>query len=1044
MLLCSTTAVAHSYSVEILGKDKGFEKSNFISITQDKSGFLWFCTQTGLIQYTGANTKKYIPASADSNGLLAEFYYQAYEDAQQFLWLASRNGFYRMDFSRKQVMAFFKEKRNPNSIPNNRVFSLLPYNDSLLFLACDRSGIVHFNTRKLQAERIRPNIEHTAIDEDRFWVRQYYFHSDTCVFLRTNSGYLQYNPIRQVVSAIKDTNGNLQQIQGMSSLFKDRDGFFWFADEQGKIWRWWPNKSLEAITDSSLQLAILAGENNFFDLDEQHLLISTAVQNFVLNKADFSLEQLELRSRLEDDLGKTTITSLYRTDDGNLFLGFRNGFLGQINPQQQQFQYKPLVSNTENSLNVAFIIDDTLYQKRYFTNYLGNDFFVEDLKTGNIKSFPKQSFSRISSNRILFDSQERLWAVQNEGVVEIDRLTQTLSFHKPDEPAWMLFDMVEIGPGEFVVGSFRNGLYHFKPDEGIFYKLAEKDGWIPTQIFSLFFDAQHNILWIGTVRNGLFRYDISTAQFKQYMPEVGNPKSIGGDWVRSFAMDHQGYLWMTTDPMGLSRFDYHAPEQEAFRNFSIQDGLPSNHASGLVVAADGTLWLSGLNGLASINPLTSEIKQWPIEKGAYNYRFHYANMSVNQSNQILIGTEKGYLQFDPEKLMLNTVPPKVYLTDFVVMDKDQRKISTGLSRQPIELKYNENYFNIEFAVINFAEPERNKVYYQLQGDRSDWQPIGHTNQIYFSKVSPGSYTFRLRAQNGDGVWSENEINIPIVIRPPFWRTTWFFVLMTALFVLILFLAFRYRLQHLLRENQLKNEKQMLQSEMEREMATLEMTALRAQMNPHFIFNCLNSINRFIIVNDNDTASEYLTKFSRLIRQVLDNSRSEKISLEREINTLLLYIEMEKLRFVDKFNFDIQVDEKLQCYQTFIQPMMVQPYVENAIWHGLMPLQEGGMLQISFKKVAGQLVVSVEDNGIGRQRSQAMKTMQCMPQRSHGMKVTAERLAMLNKKVNARAEIIVSDLLDKDEKPCGTRVELILPLDREAPDTITNEKNNIPL
>ncbi len=1033
-----------TYSIEILGKDKGFEKSNFISITQDKAGFLWFCTQTGLIQYTGANTKKYIPESADSSGLLAEFYYQAYEDAQQFLWLASRNGFYRMDASRRQVMAFFKEKNNPNSIPNNRVFSLLAYNDSLLFLSCDRSGIVQFNTRKLKAERISPKIEHTAIDEDRFWVRQYYLHSDTCVFLRTNTGYLQYNPVRRVVSDIRDTTVNMQQIRGMSSLFKDQDGFFWFTDEQGNLWRWWPGKSLDAVVDAILQPALLEGENNFFDLDAQHLLISTAVQNFVLDKTDFRLELLELRSRLEDDLGKTTITSFFRADDGNLFLGFRNGFLGQINPQQQQFQYKPLVSNTENPLNVAFIIDDTLYQKRYFTNYLGNDFFVEDLQTGSIIKIPKLSLSRISSNRILFDSQGRLWAVQNEGVVEIDRQTQALTFYKPDEPAWMFFDMVEIGPGDFMVGSFRNGLYHFKPDEGMYSKVPETGGWISTQIFSLFFDNQHNILWIGTVRNGLFRYDIATAQFMQYLPELDNPKSIGGDWVRSLVIDQQGYLWMTTDPMGLSRFDYHAPEQEAFRNFSIQDGLPSNHASGLVVSADGTLWLSSLNGLASINPLTFEIKHWPIEKGAYNYRFHYANLSVNHRNQVLIGTEKGYLQFDPERLMINTVPPKVYLTDFTVMDKHQRKLPVGLGQDAVRLRYHENYFNIEFAVINFTEPERNKVFYQLEGDRSGWQPIGNTNQIYFSKVSPGSYTFRLKAHNGDGVWSENEISIPIVIRPPFWRTNWFTALFALVLAAIAYLAFRYRLNHLLRENKLKTEKQMLKSEMEREMATLEMTALRAQMNPHFIFNCLNSINRFIIVNDNDTASEYLTKFSRLIRQVLDNSRSEKISLEREINTLQLYIQMEKLRFVDKFDFNIHIDEALDLHQTFIQPMMVQPYIENAIWHGLMPLQEGGQLKISFKKMSDQLVVSVEDNGIGRQRSQAMKTMQRMPRRSHGMRVTAERLAILNKKVDAKAEIIVTDLHNHYEKPCGTRVDLLLPLDNESPETVTSEKYNLPL
>lgn len=1024
---------AQSYSVEILGKDMGFEKSNYFSITQDKAGFLWFSTQTGLIQYSGSSAKKFLPESDTANGLVAEFFYQAYEDHEQILWLASRNGLYSMDASRKKTNGFFKGKDHHSNIPNNRIFSLLPYNDSILFLACDRSGIVHFNTRKMQARLVQPTFESESLDSERFWVRQYYYHSDSCVFLRSTFGFLQYNPVKQVVSAISDTIGDFEQITGMHSLFRNEDGIFWFADNNGILWRWQVGKSLTAIDDSALQQALKVGENNIFDFNEDHLVVSTAVQNFLVNKSDLSLQPLEMRSRLEDDLGKTTITAAYHANDGNIFLGFRNGYLGQINPHQQEFLYKPLVSKLENPLHIAFIIDDTIYHKRYFTNYLGSDFFVEDLKTGNIRSFSKQSFSRISSNRILFDSKGRLWAVQNEGVVEIDRQTQALSFYKPDVPAWMLFDMVEISPGTFIVGSFREGLYRFIPDDGIFDKITEKKGWIPTQVFSLLYDDIHQVLWIGTVRNGLFRYDPSNGKFKQYLPEIGNPKSIGGDWVRSFAIDHQGYLWMTTDPMGLSRFDYNAPEKEAFQNFSILDGLPSNHVSGLVAAADGNIWVTSLNGLASVDPTTFDIKHWPIEKGTYNYRFHYANLSINPNNKVFIGTDKGYLQFDPAQLTLNMVPPKVYLTDFVVMDKNQRQINTGLLGQAIELKHNENYFNIEFAVVNFTEPERNKIFYQLQGDREAWQPIGNTNQIFFSKVSPGSYTFRLKAQNGDGVWSENEISLPVTIHPPFWRTSWFILLMAGLLALLLFFAFRYRLQHLLRENKLQTEKQMLKTEMEREMATLEMTALRAQMNPHFIFNCLNSINRFIIVNDNETASEYLTKFSRLIRQVLDNSRSEKISLEREINTLTLYIEMEKLRFVDKFDYEIIVDNQLLLHQFFIQPMMVQPYVENAIWHGLMPMEKGGQLKVGFAQTANQLVVSVEDNGIGRQRSQAMKTMQRSPQRSHGMKVTAERLAILNKKVDGEAKIIVSDLTDKQDKPCGTRIDLILPLDIGKPE-----------
>jgi LytS/YehU family sensor histidine kinase len=208
-----------------------------------------------------------------------------------------------------------------------------------------------------------------------------------------------------------------------------------------------------------------------------------------------------------------------------------------------------------------------------------------------------------------------------------------------------------------------------------------------------------------------------------------------------------------------------------------------------------------------------------------------------------------------------------------------------------------------------------------------------------------------------------------------------------------------------------------------------MTALRAQMNPHFIFNCLNSINRFIIVSDNETASEYLTKFSRLIRLVLDNSRAEQITLERELETLRLYIEMEKLRFVDRFDCSISIDEQIPVSQTYIQPMLVQPYVENAIWHGLMHLKQGGLLDIRMQLINDQLVVSIIDNGIGRQKSMSMKSVQMISNSSHGMKVTAERLALLNSKMDAQARVVITDLSDELNQPAGTIVELFLPFDQ---------------
>ncbi len=1023
--------------LDILGRDRGFDKSNFVSITQDKAGFLWLSTQTGLLQYSGSTTNRIVPGRPGMPAIVAEFFYQAYEDAQENLWLASRNGLYRLSRDRKSIVGFFNDAGNEGSLPNNRIFSLLPVGDSVLFLACDRSGIVKFRLSDQSVQRVKPSSRTAETDVDKIWVRQYFYQSDTCLYLRTSQGYFQFNPADNVVGPVADNAVGFDSVKAMANLFRSRDGVFWYTDAAGKMWKWIPGKQLKGFTDERLSPLIVQGEARLFDFDEHHLLVSTVKGNFLINRNTLKISKLIFRGRLADDLSNVSITAAYRTADNNLFLAFLSGHLAQIRHQQQVFTYKELAYRDQPPVNVAFILDDTLYQKRYITNYHGSDFYVEDLRTGRLSTIAKPWPGRISANKIIMDKAGRIWACQNEGVVEIDRRTGRMRAYRPDVPTGMIFDIVETSPGKFYVGSFRSGLYYFEPDKGIFRRLPETGGWINTQVFSLHFDNQRNQLWIGTVRNGLFRLDIANGIFKQFMPRPGDSQSIGGDWIRSFVTDNKGYLWMTADPAGMSCFDHNAPETQAFRSISIANGLPSNHVSGLVKASDGKLWITSLNGIASFDPKSFEVKRWDVEQGSYDNRFHYANLSLGAKGEILAGTERGYLSFIPGMLYPDTTAPRVYLTSLEVTNTSQQNLSPGISNGKLQLAHDQNNISIGFAVVNFNNPDRNKVFYQLQGSGKDWQSIGQSGQIYFSGMAPGHYVFRLRAQNGDGVWSANEIRLPITILPPYWQTWWFRTLMLITLIALIIMAFRYRLNNLLRQNRLEAEKQMLKTRMETEMATLEMKALRAQMNPHFIFNCLNSINRFIIVNDNDTASEYLTRFSRLIRMVLDNSRSEKISLDREIETLRLYIGMEKLRFVDKFDFEIHIDEQLDLAHTMIQPMMVQPYVENAIWHGLMPLQDGGKLLIRFTRLADQLLVSVEDNGIGRKRSQAMKTMQRIPQRSHGMKVTAERLSLLNSRAGTRAEIIVTDLTDEYNDPSGTRVDLILPLEVIVHQTITD-------
>ena len=210
-------------------------------------------------------------------------------------------------------------------------------------------------------------------------------------------------------------------------------------------------------------------------------------------------------------------------------------------------------------------------------------------------------------------------------------------------------------------------------------------------------------------------------------------------------------------------------------------------------------------------------------------------------------------------------------------------------------------------------------------------------------------------------------------------------------------------------------------------ADLEMMALRAQMNPHFIFNCLNSINRFILKNEPEAASDYLTKFSKLIRLILQNSQAKSVCLENELEALRLYLEMEVSRFEDRFVYEINYEQDLEIEHLEVPPLIIQPYVENAIWHGLMHKGDKGNLSIELHRDNTTLFCRITDDGIGRKRAGELKSKSASKNKSLGMQITAHRLALINALNTKAATVEVTDLVDSSGEPCGTSVLLKIPI-----------------
>jgi hypothetical protein len=269
------------------------------------------------------------------------------------------------------------------------------------------------------------------------------------------------------------------------------------------------------------------------------------------------------------------------------------------------------------------------------------------------------------------------------------------------------------------------------------------------------------------------------------------------------------------------------------------------------------------------------------------------------------------------------------------------EIDSVTHEKSLTLDYSQDLITVDFSVLNFSHPDKNGFYFRLDYD-STWLRLNE-GSVNLVKLAPGDYVLHVTGSNDSGVINPTGDVLYISILPPYYLTWWFRILMMA-GVLLIIIFFRYRgIKRIRHEEYLK-------TEFNKQLAQAETKALRAQMNPHFIFNSLNSINSFVLDQKHEIASDYLIKFSKLIRLILDNSRSELITIDKELETLKLYVLLESVRFDNKFKCLFEVGEDVNTSTIMIPPMLLQPFVENAIWHGLMQKETEGTIMIEIKKV----------------------------------------------------------------------------------------------
>lgn len=559
-------------------------------------------------------------------------------------------------------------------------------------------------------------------------------------------------------------------------------------------------------------------------------------------------------------------------------------------------------------------------------------------------------------------------------------------------------NFVEDNDGNVYVRERSKGIFKINSDQKTleYFDIGVNDN----SFGALYYDKYTGKLWLATDKNGLYVIDPLTKIYKNY--PLSTSFSLKKGFISDISGDEKGNVLLLLPGRGMMHIKSKSMEA---RLYTEEDGLISDEVRYGFIGIEDIFWFTTESGIMAFDIQKNALYSFKNEPDASLF-FHRifpdkaGNICQNLFPDHIIRLNKNIISYGMPQ-------GKIYLKEVTLFGKklDSDSIFT--------LEHDENSLAFRFGLLTKTATIQPEIEYNIND--LHWQKLENDMALNLFNLSPGKYIVRIRQK----YHSEVSHSLMVVIKDPWWNSYWFYTLILSSSLVSGFWIYKKRIASVRKEEAEKNV-------LRQRISQIEMSALRAQMNPHFIFNCLNSINRFILVNDTDAASEYLTKFSRLIRMILDASREDLISLQKELEALKLYIGMEAMRFQDSFEWKFDIDSAVQTENVFLPPLLLQPYVENAIWHGLMQApQDWGIkklhIQISSENDGQNTVITISDNGIGREKAAQLRSKDVDGRKSYGVVLSQERLKLLSRSNVSDGTVFIKDLMSPEGKAAGTSV-----------------------
>ncbi|SOD11342.1 sensor histidine kinase [Pedobacter xixiisoli] len=964
VILCLGKSYAQTVYLPHYTTKDGLPSNNCYYTLQDQKGFIWIATDAGVSRFDGAVFENF---SVD-DGLPDNQILQLREDSKGRIWFMALNG---------QLSYFLNGKiHNERTDTNLKELNL---NGVVVSFLEDSKGRLWFGTNnniigvwdgkkttKIISNSTEQKYQNVFIYEDeKNDIRAV---NSTANFIFSNGLFIPSKTKIHPVSykAINRINGKIYFLnqQGLSTIEKG------ITKEVLKI-----NPHL---LNSNLGYILLGEKKLWFSNDD-------GVNGINL---DGSGGKRFLQS--------ISVNQTIRDNQGNLWFTTKNGIykLPKIKDQLYTFGKEDGLKGP----NIKSIVKDK--NNRLWLGSNNSSINILDLKTKKTiqVKLPDASKYNTIKQLVVDKTNKRIFFASDYGLGSVSSnypLTSDFKFLKETNNLMFVVKNFAIDSTSKLTLSMSSGVVIINDRNQLqfsSFKYKEEQDFFKDRSYRVFYDKQQN-LWFSNI-NGLseFNYNKLNKHYERY-PLL--TKRIND--IRQMA---DGSIAMATDGYGIVIFK----DGKITHIINNKKGLNNNIINKLFVRGE-YLWAISNTGINRISILNGGISINTFDDVNGILSDDLNDLYIDKDTAYF-ATNNGLVYFAYNHSLQNTEPPKIYINSII-----NNKKALDLTSKNFILKPNEQNLIINYSAIDFKN--RNISYRYRLKNRGTWIETKN-RRLELSSLEPGEYTFEVSAKSQNSSWSE-PTKIKLVLERRFHQSWWF---ISILIVIGGFLIYVIGVRITKRQKNKEQEQLLLKNK----ILMLEQQALQAMMNPHFVFNVMNSIQHFINTKNTMSANKVLTGFARLIRKNLEICTQSYISLEEEINYLNLYLSLEKNRFGEKFQYAIEVDDAIDKEEALIPSMLLQPYIENAIWHGIMPKEEGGKVTISIKEVNDDtLLISIIDDGIGIDNSLSAKKD---GHQSKGMDLTNERINLLNK-IEAKA----IQLNIKQNGKTGTIVSISIPMNR---------------